>query len=278
MNALHSLSEDDLDVPPHGGYDFVMERNGYHVRLADSFEHRSKASLLVEQLYSNRGYETRDVVDSGSCAPNVITLVASANDRLFGTLSVGVDSRRGLLADQLYRDEIDVYRREGRLVGEFSKLAVDPELGSKEVLASLFHLAYIQLAPILGVTDAFIEVNPRHGPFYRRILGFEQIGVTRTCTRVNAPATLLHLDLSHAAAQIRRFGGTRDAHERSLYPYFFSQREEDGLVQRTVGLPHGDRRRQTMRFGYPVDRIEPRLPRGAAPERRSGRRPENVVN
>ena len=111
MNALHSLSEDDLDVPPRGGYDFVMERNGYHVRLADSFEHRSKASLLIEQLYSNRGYETRGVVDASDSSSNVITLVASANDRLFGTLSIGTDSSRGLLADRLYRDEIDEYRR-----------------------------------------------------------------------------------------------------------------------------------------------------------------------
>ncbi len=254
MHALHSLSEDDLDMPPHGGHDFVMQLDGYHVRLADSFEQRSNASLLIEQLYSNRGYETRGVVDVGSCTPNVITLVASANDRLFGTLSVGVDSPQGLLADQLYREEIDTYRHEGRLVGEFSKLAVDPELGSKEVLASLFHLAYIQLGPILGVTDAFIEVNPRHAAFYRRMLGFEQIGPTRTCKRVNAPATLLHLDMSFAAAQILRFGGTREARERSLYPFFFSQREEDGLVRRSVNLQHGEQRRQQMHLA------EPRIP------------------
>jgi len=237
------LSENDIEVLLSSvGNDFVMEREGYHVRLADTFHHRNQASLLIKRLYSNRGYSTKKSIDPYNLDANVVTLVAFTGDQLFGTVSVGIDSPQGLLADELYQPEIDEYRQAGRKVGEFSKLAVDPTLNSKEVLASLYHLAYMQLGPLLGVTDAFIEVNPRHVPFYRRMLGFRQIGETRNCPRVNAPASLLHMEMSEIAAQILRFGGTRDPHERSLYPFFLSPREEDGLVRRSSERPLPDRR------------------------------------
>ena len=46
-----------------------------------------------------------------------------------------------------------------------------------------------------GVTDVFIEVNPRHVAFYSRALGFVVLGDERICARVGAPSVLLHLDV-----------------------------------------------------------------------------------
>jgi hypothetical protein len=54
--------------------------------------------------------------------------------------------------------------------------------------------------------------------------------------RVQAPAYLLAIDLAEMAERIKEFGGTADtpagAAERSLYPFFFSDREEQGIVNR----------------------------------------------
>ena len=198
----------------------VLERGGYRVHLADS-SGQWKAGMLVERMYSWRGYHTERPTTAPASASR-ITLQATCGPHLFGTLTAGLDSKEGLLADALYPEEVDALRAMGCRLCEISKLAVDPQYGSKEVLASLFHLAYIYVHIIHKATDVLIEVNPRHAPFYQRRLGFQRIGEIRQCPRVAAPAVLLHIELSYMEAQIARHGGSCNAKERSLYPYFFS--------------------------------------------------------
>jgi hypothetical protein len=84
--------------------------------------------------------------------------------------------------------------------------------------------------------DIVIEVNPRHVAYYKRMLGFTQAGAQRMCERVSAPAVLLHLPCSYAAEQIARHGGHQTSEGRSLYPYFFSTKEEEGLCGRLERL------------------------------------------
>src|SRR4030095_2870272 len=97
--------------------------------------------------------------------------------------------------------------------------------------AALFHIAYIQARRIGTCTDLVVEVNPRHVRFYERMLGFRVFGPARVDPRVQAPATLLHLDLGHAEAEIAKFGGKPElaVQVRSLYPFFFSSRGEAGI-------------------------------------------------
>lgn len=208
--------------------DYVLERNGYSVCRAGLPDRRSKASQLIERMYSRRGYHT-ETASALPHRPTRITLETSRGEELFGTLTLGLDSEEGLLADALYQPEMNSLRAMGRKLCEISRLAVDPQYGSKEVLASLFHLAYLYARIIHKATDVLVEVNPRHSGFYKRMLGFRQIGQVHTCPRVNAPAVLLHLELAYMDAQISRHGGARDTKERSLYPYFFSTRHEEGL-------------------------------------------------
>ncbi len=108
------------------------------------------------------------------------------------TLTVGRDSKDGLLADTLYRPEIDRLRDLGRIVCEASALATHPVFRSTEMLIALFDLALHHSRDVWGGSDAVIEVNPRHAPYYRHRFGFEQIGPLRQCPRVNAPAVLMH--------------------------------------------------------------------------------------
>ena len=82
-------------------------------------------------------------------------------------------------------------------------------------------------------TDLVIEVNPRHVKYYQRMLGFKAIAQPRMDTRVQAEATLLHLDLSHAEREIARYGGKGlITATRSLYPFFFAPAEEPGIESR----------------------------------------------
>jgi len=213
----------------------LLERSDFQVRLADSCGRRNKSSLLINRMYSWRGYK-RNTNNDPTQDVNRITLQACHNDAVFGTLTLAFDSHVGLAADALYKTEIDSYRDAGCKVCELTRLAVDPKDGSKEVLGALFHLAYIYGGLLRSVTDVFIEVNPRHVSFYKRMLDFEQAGECKMCARVDAPAVLLHLEVGYVAEQIARYGGHHGRGKRSLYPYFFSKHEEEGLARRIARL------------------------------------------
>ncbi len=216
---------------------FMCEEEGegrrlFKIRTATSTGERSSASILIKRMYATRGYNAPSLPPFQPS--NVVTLMATEDDVTIGTLSVGFDSPYGLLADDLFREEIDELRMCGRRVCEFTKLAMDQVVKSKRVLAYLFHTAYIWAHRLRGYDDLLIEVNPRHVRYYQKMLGFTVMGPERLNRRVNAPAVLLRLDLDEAHAQIAAFGGKPHlaANERSLYPYFFSIQQEAGIVGR----------------------------------------------
>ncbi|MFA7667478.1 MAG: hypothetical protein WCY32_15320 [Burkholderiaceae bacterium] len=213
---------------------FVDTPNRFRIRLANDEGRRSLASYLVSKRYGWRGYQ----VGPAKANPNQVTLVASDEDRALATLSVGFDSPAGLLVDKLYPDEVNALRTDGARLCEFTRLAVETGRHSREVLAMLFHIAYIYARRINHHTDLLIEVNPRHVRFYETALGFEQFGPERICPRVHAPAVLLKLDLAHCEAELAALGGHRKMSNRirSLYPLGFSPEEETGICARLMRL------------------------------------------
>jgi len=218
----------------------AVDRKTFNIRLADTDEGRNSANMLVDRMYSWRGYATSSQTLEN---PNLLTLIAAENHSTIGTISISFDSPAGILADETYKDEIDIFRSGGSRICEFTKLAFDPDVHSKLVLASVFHVAFIYAWHIRNYTDLFVEVNPRHRRFYERMLGFKRHGQTKNNPRVNAPSVLLRLELGYAEHQIQKFGGSSDhpASEKSLYPYFFSQREEEGIAHRLLDLDKDSR-------------------------------------
>lgn len=205
----------------------------FKVRLATTEDRHKSASLLIEKMYSWRGYEA----DTQRRDPNKITLVAHQEDTVAGTVTLGLDNPKGLVVDELYKTEVDALRSQGKRIAELTRLAVDENSASKSVLAALFHIAFIYAFHIHKYTDFVIEVNPRHEFFYKRMLGFNRIGEERMCPRVGAPAVLLHLDLNYIAQKITELGGILPPPpgEKSLYPYGFSKEDEMGIAQRLQG-------------------------------------------
>jgi len=213
---------------------FLVERSDFQIRLANTPVRRAEVNSLVDRMYGWRGY----LLDHGEALPRYdagqMTLQACEQGETVGTLSLSLDSGQGLQADELYRAEIDQLRLSGRKVCELTRLAVDNRANSMELLASLFHLLHL-IGCQMGASDAVIEVNPRHVAFYKRLLGFQQIGERKQCARVDAPAILMHVEASYVQAQIAKLSGLRDKQPKaraSLYPYFFSLSEAEGLAQR----------------------------------------------
>ena len=203
------------------------------VRLADDSDSRNDARMLVNRMYSWRGYGDRHIIP---IAPTHATFTASDDDQTIGTITLAIDSAAGLAADKIFRDEIDVFRRvPGAKVCELTKLAFDAEVPSKPLLASLFHIVFIYGQRRHRCTDLFIEVNPRHRRFYEAMLGFQTIGELKTNASVGAPSQLMWLKVSDIRTQIDRHARRRGIVARSLYQFFFSPREEDGIYARLTG-------------------------------------------
>ncbi|MBN8507425.1 MAG: N-acetyltransferase [Burkholderiales bacterium] len=186
----------------------------------------------MSRLYARRGYRSKVRPDDDD--RNRLTLVATDREAVVGTLTVGFDAEHGLLADDLFPDEVNALRDAGREVCEFTKLAMDGLVHSQRALAAMFHVAFIHAHRLRGCDNLLIEVNPRHTRYYEAKLGFKVAGPERLNRRVEAPAVLLMLDLWYAQDQIDRFGGKPEmsSGERSLYPFGFSPHEEAGILGR----------------------------------------------
>ena len=216
---------------------FIVDDDSYGIRLTDTSDGRNTASMLINRMYAWRGYSGDHQPSSD---PNRITLTATDKGDVVGTLSIGIDSEVGLMADEIFKDELDAHRQRGAKLCEFTKFAFDPSVRSKTALANVFHLAVIYARDMHGCTDIVIEVNPRHRRFYERMLGFRKEGELKINPRVDAPAYLLRVNLAFVTEQIDRFGGTwaaeGETEERSFYPYFFSPREERGIINRLLRM------------------------------------------
>jgi hypothetical protein len=210
----------------------------YHIRIATQRDLRQRAYALAHQVYHQCGFTRSEqglIVSEYDAQPDTLTLLAQddeGNDA--GTLSLLFDSHLGLPADAIYSDELNLLRSRGRKLVEVTRLAIrDEHKHSKMLLTRLINFIFIFARRIKGFDDFVIEVTPRHGTYYRRLLQFEQIGAEKACPRVqNTVGVLLRLDLSVYEEKVRKFGGPRDATgDRTLYRHFYSWLEEGAVAE-----------------------------------------------
>jgi len=227
--TLSQMVEDPrIDLLPDG----APGPRRFKIKAADTASRRSLASRLIESRYGWRGYKTSGM--PADATVHRFSLVAVEYDLTIGTLTVSMDGPESLAADDAFGPEMHAMRGQERRLCEFTKLAIDPTIGSKRVLAALFHVAYIVAHRLRGFDMLVIEVNPRHVRYYERMLGLTVLGNERMNRRVRAPAVLLGCEFSHIMEQIGEFGGQpeRAETERSLYPLAFSLGEEAAIIAR----------------------------------------------
>lgn len=176
--------------------------------VATTLPERLDAAELVRERYEWRGYVTRSIrADALDASHRATTLIARERGVVIGTMTLGFDGPSGLWIDHTYPEELARARERGRAVCELTRLAVTPNSDSRKVLSSLFALAFQVGRVEHGVTDLYIEVNPRHVPVYKRLFGFVAASDVRMCGRVKAPAVLLHLDVEALDESVARHMG-----------------------------------------------------------------------
>lgn len=223
------------------------------IRLADCDGHRNRANMLLSRMYSWRGYGASVRLPAD---PNCITFTATNDEDVIGTLTLTVDSQAGLAADRTFAAEVEQFRRgPGVKLCELTKFAFDTSSPARPRLAALFHLIFIYGSMHYGCTDLLIEVNPRHRRFYEVMLGFRPVGEVRTNAAVNAPSQLMWINVADIRRSIDKHTAEGVTDGRSLYPHFFSAREEEGIYNRLAGLAEQGRSHASLWNIGPRDRV-----------------------
>lgn len=196
---------------------------------------QASVAALIHRMYASRGLQIGPEAEHPP--GHAITLAASADRDVLGTLSLRIDGEHGLLADQLYRNEIDAIRKAGGVVCEATRLALHPQPNSHGLLAMLFNAAFVIARSAHRCTDLIMECHPRHANYYQRMLACDRIGELAICPRVGAPAVLLRLSLARAEHRIARHheGGMRTA--KDLYRHSLSPQAQRTLC-RTLLAQH----------------------------------------
>jgi len=204
------------------------------IRLANSDRRREAANLLVKTQYSWRGYKVNDN-PTATRSPKCITLIAQNEATTVATMTLSLDGDAGLPADENFRDHIDTLRQKGHKLCEPSLLAIKPDSCVEfRMFAAMMSICFIYSYQLHGYDDYVIEINPRHSNVYRRLLGFQTISEQRHCSRVQAPAVLMRLQIEHLVQQVEKYaghyGGPRT--KNAFYPYFFPREDAVGIAER----------------------------------------------
>ena len=194
-SRVHPIERAPESLPPlRSLWAALCGPRGVDIRPARTPKQHGLTNSLVQRMYAWRGYRTearRQPLDE----QNRVTLAAWHYEEVVATLTLRRDSPIGLLADAHYGNVLDGLRGPDRVVCEVSRLAIDPDFSSRDLLNNLFSAALDYGREHFSASDAVMEVNPRHVGYDQRCLGFQQIGDLRQCQRVDAPAVLLHQEI-----------------------------------------------------------------------------------
>jgi len=205
----------------------------FSIRVASEQATRRRAFALAWRIYHHAGYVNGDpdglCVSAYDAFTGTVTLLAQdSTGRDVGTISIVFDSSLGLPCNEIYREEVDQARAEGRMLVEFTRLAIEDDVpNARTLMMHMFSMAYIFGRHVGRCSDILVEVNPRHVEYYKRLLRFEVVGPERPCPRVKgAPAVLLKMDCAGMDLAQQSNSGGRDEKGRRLHQYPFSVDEQ----------------------------------------------------
>jgi hypothetical protein len=178
-------------------------------QIAQTRAERAAAFRLIYSSYFRAGLceETPQEmrVTSHQLVSTTDILFASLRGETICTLSLIGDSSIGLPLETLYPREIARLRRERKSLAEVGCLA-DRRADTQRqfpVVLELFRLM-VQSAVFQEIDQLMVAVHPRHARFYKRFMGFEQLGDVQCYPNVcNRPAVLMSLTITNALADLR---------------------------------------------------------------------------
>lgn len=184
-----------LSTPPALAVDGVAP--AVQIRFASARVDWVAAIDLVTAAYRRKGFESAAAGVRFPChlaMPDSRTIIAEQGGRVVATMSTVLDTLAlDLPCEVLYAPEVAALRAAGRHLAETVCLA-DVGLPGRDFLRVFLDMQRLAWACnlSLGVDATVITVNPRHVPYYVRVLGFEVIGGRKEYAAVSGhPAVAL---------------------------------------------------------------------------------------
>ena len=188
-------------------------------RIASGLRDRSQAFRLIYQRYVEAGLIRPNPfglrITRHQLSPDTQVFVGVREGKVACTVSLILDGELGLPMEEIYRDEVALFRRSGKKVSEISCLAFknsalpnfwDAFIGLNRLLA--------QFARVRSVDTLLLAAHPRHARIHERLIGFQRIGGLAAYPRVqNQPAVACSLTFAEA-----------DLNPTAAYKLIFSKR------------------------------------------------------
>jgi hypothetical protein len=211
-----------------GPFSEVEPRETFRIRIAQGGAKRRETAATRRQPLD------RETLPGAELDPFLFGLLAHHEGRLAGSMSVRLDSPRGLAADELYRDELDALRGGNQKLAELVQVSVDMNSVPRRVLAGLFHTAYLFAGTVRGCDYCLLVTGARHADFFYASLGFDYVGDERLNRRAGQPMALLAAHLPTVLEALARIGGRPGlaTGDPTLFPNGFSPEEATGVVRR----------------------------------------------
>lgn len=210
----------------------------FTIKVANTLEEREGVFRLGYKMYLQKGYIKENanqwlIQSYDSHQETAILIIQDKQKNIVGSVTLVFDGPSSLPAEKIYRDELNILRKNNEKIVEISRLVIDPQYkNSKEILVLLFNYLYIYSYMVKKYTCLAIEVNPRHIAYYQTLLDFTPIGKEKACPIVqNAPAILMYVPLKHGQEKVLAIssGKVAEKNYRSLYNYFLKP-EQQALV------------------------------------------------
>lgn len=170
------------------------------IRLVENFQERCLAWNLVYRKYREQGFVLAH--PSGlhfsmlDLLPTSLTWIAHHKTKLVGTMSLVFHSSAGLPCGLDFEEDLRRFGIDGKVICEFTKLAVDVSSRSLSNLSLLIVGSMIHWCHLAQVDDLICVVHPKHGHTWSHVFGWKALGEIRGHAGVNNnPGILLHLDL-----------------------------------------------------------------------------------
>jgi hypothetical protein len=209
-----------------GPFSEVSPRETFRIRLAQTSGKRRETGA--------KRSEDPATLPGAELDPHLFSFLAHHEGKLAGSMSVRLDSPRGLAADELYRDELDALRAENQKLAELVQVSVDMNSVPRRVLAGLFHTAYLFAGTVHSADYCLLIAAARHADFFYASLGFDYVGDERLNRRAGVPMALLAAHLPTVLEALARLGGRPGlaTGDPTLFANGFSPEEATGVVQR----------------------------------------------
>lgn len=204
--------------------------SGLTFRVAENLEDVRAAWSLVHDSYHRIGLIRKNEFGihtvPAAVQPGTMVAIGTLEEQVCATISAYVDGAPGLSLDEVYPEELEALRAEGRVLMEAGLLAdrrreLTRTLGS--ILELMKHVFYHAIYS--GATDLVIGVHPHHVPFYERLFPFHVFTRESTCPSVGgAPVVGLRGDLAEALLMERPPRGLKYFFENPMEPGDFENR------------------------------------------------------